>query len=57
LAKKREVKTRDDMVNLAQDDQAYLGALFRVLRALRRIARGAQRCSGHSGESTEPRVS
>jgi hypothetical protein len=38
LAKKRQVKTRDDVVNLAQDDQACSGELLRmpgVLRVLR----------------------
>jgi hypothetical protein len=32
LVKKREVKTRDDVVNLAQDAQACSGELLRVLR-------------------------
>jgi hypothetical protein len=35
LVKKQEVKTRDDMVNLAQDAQACSGELLRVLRVLR----------------------
>jgi hypothetical protein len=30
-----EFKTRDDVVNPAQDDQAYSGELLRVLRVLR----------------------
>ena len=34
LVKKREVKTRDNMVNLAQDAQACSGELLRVLRVL-----------------------
>jgi hypothetical protein len=35
LVKKREVKTRDDIVNLAQDARACSGELLRVLRVLR----------------------
>jgi hypothetical protein len=34
VVKKREVKTRYDVVNLAQDDQACSGELLRVLRVL-----------------------
>jgi len=44
LVKKREVKTRDDVVNLAQDTHARSGELLRG-------AQGAQvSCSGCSGE-------
>jgi hypothetical protein len=39
LAKKREIKTRDDVINLAQDDQAYSSELLRVLRVLRLLRR------------------
>ena len=42
MAKKREVKTRDDLIDLAQDAQ---GAQV-----------GCSGCSGYSGELTEPRV-
>jgi hypothetical protein len=42
LVKKREVKTRDDVVNLAQDAQD---------------AQACSGCSRSSGELTEPRVS
>ena len=34
LVKKREVKTRDDVVFLAQDAQTYSGELLRVLRGV-----------------------
>ena len=34
LVKNQEVKIRDDVVNLAQDAQACLGELLRVLRVL-----------------------
>jgi len=43
LVKKREVKTLDDVVNLAQDAQVSQVS--------------CSGCSGYSGESTEPRVS
>ena len=49
LVKKREVKTRDDVVNLAQDAQACSGELLRAQGA--QVARVS--CSG---ELTEPRV-
>jgi len=35
LVKKREVKTGDNVVNLAQDDQACSGELLKVIRELR----------------------
>ena len=37
LVKKRVVKPRDEVANLAQDDQACLGELLRVLRLLERV--------------------
>ena len=37
MVKKREAKTGDDIVNLAQDDQACSGKLLRVLRVLRQV--------------------
>ena len=37
LVKKRDIKTRNDVVNLAQDTQAYSGELLRVLRVLRML--------------------
>jgi hypothetical protein len=55
LLKKREVKTYDDVVNLAQAAQACSECSGELLRA-----QGAQvarvSCSGYSGELTEPRV-
>jgi hypothetical protein len=36
LVRKREVKRRDDVVNLTQDDQPRSGELPRVLKLLRR---------------------
>ena len=42
LVKKREVKARDNVVNLAQDDHACSGKLLRVLRVLRWVAQDAQ---------------
>ena len=37
IGRKREVKIRDDVVNLAQDAQACSGELLRVLGLLRRV--------------------
>jgi hypothetical protein len=54
LVKKREVKTRDDVVDLARDTQACSGELLRVLRVLRV---SCSSCSCSLGELTEPRVS
>jgi hypothetical protein len=34
---KREVKTRDDVVNLTQNAQACLGEVLSVLRLLKRV--------------------
>ncbi len=48
LVKKREVKTRDDVVNLAQDAQGAQGD-----QGARVSCSG---CSCSSGELTEPRV-
>jgi hypothetical protein len=39
LAKKREFKTRDDVVNLAQGDQACSGELLKVLKVLKVLRR------------------
>ena len=59
LAKKQEVKTRDDVVNPAQDAQACSDELLRCSGELLR-AQGAQVArvsrSGCLGELTEPRV-
>jgi hypothetical protein len=37
LVRKREVKGRDDVANLTQDDQPGSGELLRVLRLLGRV--------------------
>jgi hypothetical protein len=37
LVRKREVKRRDDVANLTQDDQPGSGELLRVLKLLERV--------------------
>jgi hypothetical protein len=56
LKKKREVKTRHEVVNLAQDTHARSGELLRGAQDAQGAQVSCSECAGYSGELTEPRV-